>query len=59
MSIVAAVAAITLLAGIGTGWASDLIGSGSGPTISSDRPDYAPGEAVVLTGDGWQPGEST
>ena len=28
------------------------------PSISSDKEDYAPGETVVLTGAGWQPGES-
>src|SRR5215208_2986397 len=28
------------------------------PTIASDKADYAPGESVVLTGGGWQPGES-
>ena len=30
----------------------------SGATISSDKADYAPGDHVVLTGTGWQPGES-
>jgi hypothetical protein len=39
-----------------------LATSGASPTlppaISSDRPDYAPGETVVLTGETWQPGES-
>src|SRR3712207_3768325 len=28
------------------------------PTIQSDKPDYAPGELVTLTGSNWQPGES-
>jgi hypothetical protein len=28
------------------------------PTIASDLPDYAPGGHVVLTGTGWQPGET-
>jgi PKD repeat protein len=28
------------------------------PTISSDKPDYAPGELVTLTGANWQPGET-
>src|SRR4051794_3080399 len=27
------------------------------PTISSDRPDYSPGETVTLNGSNWQPGE--
>ncbi len=33
-------------------------GSTSQPTISSDKADYPPGATVVLTGTGWQPGES-
>jgi PKD domain/K319L-like, PKD domain len=52
---VAVIAAVTLLVGIGTGWASDPVAI---PSISSDKADYAPGETVVLTGEGWQPGES-
>ncbi len=28
------------------------------PTIASDKADYAPGEAVTLLGQDWQPGES-
>ena len=28
------------------------------PTISSDQADYPPGGNVILTGSGWQPGES-
>src|SRR5919202_6233512 len=28
------------------------------PTISSDKADYPPGGSVILTGAGWQPGES-
>jgi hypothetical protein len=31
--------------------------AGTGPTIASDLPDYAPGGTVTLTGSGWQPGE--
>jgi hypothetical protein len=30
----------------------------SGPTISSDKDDYAPGELVTLNGSAWQAGES-
>jgi PKD domain len=52
----AMIAAITLLVGIGTGWASGE--AGSAPTIGSDKPDYAAGDLVVLTGENWQPGES-
>jgi hypothetical protein len=54
----AMIAAITLLVGIGTGWASGDTGSVSSPAISSDKADYAPGDLVVLTGENWQPGES-
>ncbi len=38
----------------------DLTGGSGGtfsPTISSDKPDYAPGETVILSGDNWLPGE--
>lgn len=28
------------------------------PTIVSDQPDYAPGDAVTLTGTNWRPGEA-
>src|SRR3990172_1801611 len=28
------------------------------PAIQSDKPDYAPGETVTLTGANWQPGEA-
>jgi trimeric autotransporter adhesin len=30
----------------------------SAPSISSDQADYTPGSQVVLTGEGWQPGEA-
>ena len=29
----------------------------NGPTIQTDRSDYYPGQNVVITGSGWQPGE--
>src|SRR3954451_6568522 len=29
----------------------------AGPSITSHKADYAPGESVILTGAGWQPGE--
>jgi hypothetical protein len=32
-------------------------GASDPPTIVSDKPDYAPGELVTLTGSNWQPGE--
>lgn len=28
-----------------------------GPKVTSDKPDYYPGEVVTLTGTGWKPGE--
>jgi VCBS repeat-containing protein len=46
-------AAALAVAGL-PGQASAGIGT---PTISSDRPDYAPGETVTLNGDGWGMGE--
>src|SRR5688500_4597701 len=30
----------------------------TGPSVTSDKADYAPGAEVTLTGSGWQPGES-
>src|SRR5438046_4188317 len=27
-------------------------------TVATDKPDYAPGENVVITGSGWEPGET-
>jgi hypothetical protein len=36
----------------------DDLGAGfNGPSISSDKADYAPGETIVLSGSGWLPGE--
>ena len=35
----------------------DLGGGFSGPSISSDRADYLPGDTVVLSGSGWLPAE--
>jgi Prealbumin-like fold domain len=34
------------------------LGSTGTPTISSDLPDYNPGQTVTLTGTGWTPGEA-
>ncbi|HXF72860.1 MAG TPA: Ig-like domain-containing protein, partial [Actinomycetota bacterium] len=34
-----------------------LVDWGHPPTIASDKPDYAPGDTVILTGEYWQPGE--
>ena len=30
----------------------------SAATLSTDKPDYAPGEVVIITGSGWLPGET-
>src|SRR5438876_10209928 len=30
----------------------------SAATVATDKPDYAPGENVVITGSGWAPGET-
>lgn len=27
-------------------------------TIATDQPDYAPGSTVIISGTGWQPGET-
>ena len=27
-------------------------------TVSTDKEDYAPGETVIVTGAGWEPGET-
>ena len=36
----------------------DTATSTSGPSISSNKDDYMPGEIVALSGSGWQPGEA-
>jgi len=33
-------------------------GNSSGATVSTDKDDYAPGETVVISGTGWQAGET-
>src|SRR5215216_3046655 len=50
-----------LLAVPAIAFAQDVTGSTTllpGPTIQSDKADYAPGELVTLTGGNWQAGES-
>ena len=40
-------------------FAQDSTGSTSpAPTIQSDKEDYPPADTVILTGSGWQPGET-
>jgi hypothetical protein len=51
------VATIAALGGPASAFQSDE-GQETAPTIASDKPDYAPGELVTLTGANWQPGES-
>src|SRR5690349_8744526 len=33
-------------------------GAAAQPTLQTDRDDYPPGQTVVITGDGWMPGET-
>jgi len=51
-----AVAAVTVVFVIAL--SAVAVGDTTGPTITSDKPDYAPGETVILTGAGWQAGEA-
>src|SRR5437667_236814 len=44
---------LLLMAG-GTSPSAELYGF---PTVKTDKPDYAPGTVVKITGSGWQPGE--
>ena len=57
MVAITALSAALLLAAAGTASAAEPF-SPFGPSISSNKADYAPGEHVVLTGSGWQPGET-
>jgi hypothetical protein len=52
------VALLLVQAGAASADVFDELGAGfNGPSISSDKADYAPGETVVLSGSGWLPGE--
>lgn len=44
--------------GAGTVLKSAIILSSSGATVTTDKTDYVPGEAVTITGSGWLPGET-
>src|SRR5438552_5881650 len=35
-----------------------LLPAADAATLTTDKPDYAPGEYVTFTGGGWQPGET-
>jgi hypothetical protein len=37
---------------------SEAVEPGAGPTVATDKEDYAPGETVIITGSGWEPGET-
>src|SRR5262245_7153009 len=41
-----------------TGSSSSSTSTAAAPTVQSDKPDYAPGEQVTLTGSNWSAGES-
>src|SRR5439155_6580367 len=34
------------------------VASAQTPQVQTDKPDYIPGESVVVTGSGWTPGEA-
>ncbi len=57
MIAVSALSAALLFGAVGSASAQDPADP-FGPSISSSKADYAPGEHVVLTGAGWQPGET-
>jgi hypothetical protein len=54
---VAAVTGAMLFGAVGSASAATLT-SPFGPSMSSDKADYAPGERVILSGSGWQPDET-
>jgi len=35
-----------------------FISQANAATVTTDKPDYSPGETVIITGTGWQPGET-
>jgi len=35
-----------------------VAGAAFAQTVSTDKPDYGVGETVIITGAGWQPGET-
>ena len=55
-----AIAAMTaaLLIGAAGSASAQALSTPFGPSITSDKLDYAPGEHVLLSGAGWQPGET-
>src|SRR5262245_26195270 len=39
-------------------WLTAIATAASAATVTTDALDYAPGETVIITGSGWQPGEA-
>jgi hypothetical protein len=37
--------------------AGQVLGQDTQPTVTTDKSDYQPGDTVLITGSGWQPGE--
>ena len=46
------------LVGLVGGFLAALAVPASAATVATDKPDYAPGQTVVITGSGWEPGET-
>src|SRR5438876_6784753 len=46
------------LVGLVGGFLAALALPASAATVATDKPDYAPGETVTITGSGWEPGET-
>src|SRR3989442_412090 len=46
------------LVGLVGGFLAALALPASAATVATDKPDYAPGQTVVITGSGWEPGET-
>src|SRR5437870_2850332 len=46
------------LLGLIAGFLATLALPASAATVATDKADYAPGQTVVITGSGWEPGET-
>src|SRR5438552_2363177 len=53
-----ALAAVVALMGMAYRGATSASAQGLGPTITTDKDDYSPGELVTITGSGWLPLET-
>src|SRR5919197_1538891 len=49
--------ALAPLVGLVVGLLATVALPASAATVATDQPDYAPGQTVVITGSGWEPGE--